>query len=236
MKLTQSILCCALATGLMVVAANQANAGVVIGNTLYSPLKIKLTVSAYNKNGKISKVSITSKEVLKMANAPKGSQLAIDSGVSNSDQIYIITKDAVVENLTAQGYLTANLSEYLSNGTEKKNGGFSYSESGVISLNFYSSPQFFSVGAVVPNIIINPVDQSASRFASSYWFEISGLYSYSENGSAINSKNGDQTINNKLTTGAMSGTGYDIDLDPSSSTVSGEASAKGDGKIVVNTQ
>ena len=243
MKQIKCILGCALAAGLMTFAPHQTQAGVVIGNQLYSPLKIKLTVGSFKANGSITKVSITSKEVLKLAGFPKNAKLAIIEGMVNYNSIFVISKDTVLENLTAQGILTANLSELLDYPVYGTNGQFKYKSSGVLSLNFYSNPQF----VIVPEALLfigNPdIDQVASENASDYWFEVSGLYSYSENGSPIkNAKQasitaleqpiGTRHISNTLKATSLSGTGFDIDLDaPSPTTVRGSVSASGSGKV-----
>lgn len=228
---------CALAAGLMTFAANQVQAGVVINNTLYSPLNLKLTLGVYNSKGDIKKMSVTSKQILKLLGYSKQTQLAINTGSVENNDVYIITKDSVIRNLTADGILTADVNELLDDSTNGNNGQFNYNSSGVLSLNFYSDPQFIENTEVRAEITINPssLDQGASEDASDYWFEISGLYSYSEKGSAI-SKDGDRNISTKLKAATLNGVGFDTDLDaPSPTTVKGSATVKGNGKVPAAT-
>ena len=234
MKLKHGLLGCALATGLMIFAAENAQAGIVIDNVLYSPLNIKVMVGVYNdSNGKITKVSITSKEVLKMLGYKGNVTLAINTGAVESNDIYVISKDSVLENLTAEGILTADLNELLDYEDEGSNGQFKYNSSGILSLYFYSSPQFL-VEVEQPLIVSNPnLDQAASEEASDYWFEISGQYAYTERGSAI--LGGKQDLHTGLKiVGNMSGTGHDVDLNsPYTTTVKGTATATGEGKVAI---
>ena len=235
MKLIQGILSCALAVGLMAFATNQAQAGVVIGNTLYSPLKIKLVIGTYNKNGRIKKVSITARDVLKMLGYHNNVQLAINTGSSNNnkDDVVVINKDSVLENLTAEGILTADVNELLDSSTSGNSGRSTYNSSGVLSLSFYSNPQFIE-SAVVPRTVNNPnLDQGASEDASDYWFEISGLYSYTETRSAING--GKQNISTSLSAEVLSGVGHDVDLNaPYTVPVRGDVAAGGSGSVSVD--
>ena len=96
MKMTTGILGCALVAGLMTFASDKAQAGVVIGNDLYSPLKLKGTIQ-FEKDGKIKKMSISSKDVLKELGAVKGEQLAVQSDIGD---VWIITKDSLVRDLS----------------------------------------------------------------------------------------------------------------------------------------
>jgi hypothetical protein len=233
MKLITGILGCALAAGLMTFAADKAQAGVVIDNTLYSPLKIKVTFGYTDDKGVIKKMSITSKQVLKMFTPPKGTdlpknaKLAINTGDEENDHIFVITKNSVLEDLTAEGILTADLNELLNSSSNGKNDQFKYKETGILSLYFYSNPQFNE-----ELIVNNPnLNQSESEDSSDYWFEISGIYFYSERDSSA--KSGKQSVSTSLkNSGVLSGDGYDVDLDYIT-TVKGSASAKGNGKLAV---
>ena len=238
MKLIQGILSCALAAGLMTFAAEQAQAqtGVVIGNTLYSPLKIKVAIGVYNGKGAIKKVRVTSKEVLKMFGYKHSDRLVIDTGsINNNNDIYVISKNGAMENLTAEGYLTANLDELLDSSSNGKYGSFKYASSGILSLYFYSNPKFYSIGSeFAPAISNSNINQAESQGASDYWFEISGVYNYGEKGSVVNHNK--QTIGTKLNAAALSGVGHDVDLnDPLPTTVKGSAAAAGEGKIQLET-
>ena len=97
MKMTTGILGCALVAGLMTFAADKAQAGVVIGNDLYSPLKLKGTAQ-YESGGKIKKMSFTSKDVLKeLGDTAKDHRLAVQSDIGD---VWIITKDSLVRDLS----------------------------------------------------------------------------------------------------------------------------------------
>jgi hypothetical protein len=193
---------CALA--LTALVAGKVEAGVVIGGQLYTPLTINLSVTYYTSGGKIKKTTITSKDILNVQGY-KGDQLARGPG----GDIYILDKNTVVADLTASGYLTANLNVLLYSETSKTQGAvvlinsaFNYSESGVLNLDFYSDPQFDEDGSL---------DQPASEAASHYWFEADGAYSRTGKVSAIkdNQRSVTENFNARL-----AGNGFDIDIDP----------------------
>ena len=230
MKLTTGILGCALVAGLMTFAADNAQAGVMINNALYSPLSLKLTIGVYNSKGQIKKVSVTSKQILKTLDLPKGSQLAINTGNVENNEVYVITKDSVVGDLTANGILTADLNELLDSGS-KGDSKFKYQSSGVLTLNFYSDPQFVIAKSAAIAISNPDIDQAASEEASDYWFEISGQYAYSVNASVFDNHS-QLKLSTNLKANELSGMGYDADLDSDyPTTVAGNVSAKGNGKV-----
>lgn len=232
-KLIRITLGCVLIAGLVVFSAGQAQAGVVIDNTLYIPLNIKLVVGHTNKNGVVKKVSITSKDFLKFFGGSENDKLAIAVGNANAE-IVILNANSVL-NLSRQYPWTANFNELLNHSSEGKNGQVTYQSSGILSLNFYSNPQLVFLGGPALPPIINPIpDPALSKAASDYWFELSGLYSYREKGLAING--GRQHITASFKVGALSGTGYDVELGaPNPTTVTGRASASGSGKILIET-
>jgi hypothetical protein len=220
MKMTTGILGCALATGLMTFAADKAQAAVINGE-LYVPVNIKLAVSYYGKNDKLSQYRVTSKDVLKQLGYGKGYQLASSFG----NDVYLITKSTVVADLTSDGYVTMDLNDQLDNETGGKNGSYKYTESGILSLDVYNSPVFGE-----------GLDKVASEEASSEWFEISGYYTYGEKGSASNNNNQGRNYSVKIKAKALSGLGHDSssDLDvPFTTTVTGSVTASGSGKVSI---
>jgi hypothetical protein len=233
LKLIKSILGGALAAGLMTFASDQAQASVVINNTLYSPLKIKLTIAAYNNKGVVTMVSVTSKQILKVLGYTNNAQLAVNTG--GPIEIYdicIISKVAVLEDLSAEYIMTARINELLYTDSGGNNDSYKYSGSGILSLNFYNNPQI-SLGFPFFPPILDPNWRADSEAASDYWFEISGLYAYRTKLSAING--GKQNYSIGFNAKALSGLGYDVDLNaPNPTTVTGSASARGGYKIDVS--
>jgi hypothetical protein len=242
MKLIQGILGCALVAGLVALAADKAQAGVVIGNSLYAPLSIKLSVRYYDKNDKIKQYRVTSKDVIKTLGLPKGDQLAVEhtGSDSSSGDVWVINKTTLVSDVTASGYLSLTTSDTLDNDVEKASGSYKYAEAGILELDVYDTPIFGGMvmtGGVVNASVAEGLDQAASREASGQWFEITGFYSYKEKGSAIDKK-GNETISSSLKAGALSGTGADAaskkDV-PTPTALTGSASAKGKGKVNAGT-
>lgn len=233
MRLIKRIFLCALAAGMVALASDQLHAGLVIDNTLYIPLNIKLSVSFTNKNGVVKQARITSKEILKFLGDSENNKLAIAVGNGNAD-IVVVRSNSVL-NLSRQFPWMANFNELLNASSEGKNGQFMYKSSGLLSLKFYSNPQNVYLGGPAIPPIINPVpDPALSEAASDYWFEIKGVYSYSEKSSAINV--GKQKITANFKVEALSGAGYDIESDaPNPTTVTGRASASGGGQILIET-
>jgi len=217
------ILAGALALALLASAATKSVAGVVIGGQLYTPLTIKLVATYYTSSGKFKKTTITSKDILNVQGY-KGDQLARGPG----GDIYLLDKNTVVADLTTSGYLTANLNALLYSETSHSNTGvvllntaFTYTESGILSLDFYSSPQFAEDGSL---------DQAASRAASHYWFEADGAYSRTGKVSAI--KNNQRSVTENFN--AMpDGNGFDVDIDPINPLpVTSTVSASGSGSVL----
>jgi len=217
------ILIVALAAGLMAFAADKARA-LVVENELFSPLNIKLSVSYYDAKGNIKQVRITSKDVLKEMGAPSGTTLAVEF---DSGDVFIITKTTVEDNLTAEGIVTANLSDTLDSEIDKDNGAYKYSEVGILELDVYDNPQFDE-----------GLDKPASEEASDEWFEITGYYNYNESGSAIDNS-GNQKFSSKLKAKSLSGFGHDsaLDLDiPSTTVLTGSVTESGSGKLDVRPE
>ena len=217
------ILMCALAVGAMAFATDKAQA-VVIDNTLYIPLNIKLSVSYYDAKGNIDQVRVTSKDVLKQAGAPKGTMLAV--GFDFPYDVFVVNKTTVGTDLTTDGNVTMTVTDTLDNTIDGKNGDYKYSEAGILELDVYSDPVFFTEG------FTEGLDKPASEEASSEWFEISGFYNYNETGSALNKGFKSYSANYKAK--ALSGLGSDsmIDLDiPSPTALTGSVNGSASGKL-----
>ena len=243
MKLHKIISGCALALGLAAFAAGNTQAGVVIGNTLFTPINVKGFV-AYNdaKTGKIQRATISTKSFLKMFGFPKGDQLAMIIGGGGAGDVFLINKDTVVQDLTVGGYVFVTTDEVVDNLTGN-NKSEQYTSRGILTLNAYSNPQFIQQGGVVQNNAVSQVvaqgfDQAASEAASDYWLEVDGLYTYVETATAPD-KNGKskQTTNLKSTnfagqTTALSGVGFDIDLSDIIVPVSASLTGAGSGTIL----
>ena len=243
MKLHKIISGCALALGLAAFAAGNTQAGVVIGNTLYTPINVKGFV-AYNdaKTGTIKRASLTTKAFLKLFGFPKGDQLAIVIGASGAGDVFLINKNTVVQDLTVGGYVIVTTDEVVSD-TSGNSKSERYTSRGILTLNAYSNPQFIVNNGAVQNNAVSQVvaqgfDQAASEEASDYWLEVDGLYTYVETATAPD-KNGKskQTTNLKSTnfagqTTALSGVGFDIDLSNIIVPVSASLTGAGGGTIL----
>ena len=220
MKLKKIVSVCALATGLATFATSSSQAGVVIENTLFTPLNIKL-VATYNdpKTGKLKQVSLSTKDFLKTFGYDKGDQLAVTIGDGGTGDVYVINKNSVITDLTEDGNVFLDSNELVSHESGNKNSD-KYSSAGTLTIDAYSDPVF------------DPeFDQSASEDNSDFWVEASGIYSYTETESAPD-KNGNSSRTTSLTAGALTGEGFDVDLnDESALPVSGSVSGKGSGKV-----
>lgn len=203
MKMTTGILGCALVAGLMTFAADKAQAGVVIGNTLYSPVKLKLT-TIYNDNGKLKKMSITSKEVLKEIGYNSKVTLAVDNSYSD---VWIINKDTILENLTTNGIMGFNY-DYYSYAYSGKNDS-KYTENGLLEVWFYDT---------------------GSESEWSNYFDITGIYTFNDSYGKTD-KNGYYNEKESTKANNLSGEGY-FSVIGDNTTVSGNVSAKGSGKIL----
>lgn len=136
MKFTQIITGCALAAGLMVVASNQAQAGVVIGNQLFAPANVKAKIT-YLDNGKYKQMSFSNKDVLSNSGYDdKGNSLA----VGENGDVYVINQhdEDVVADLNTEGYVESYWDEYLYTEKETKNG-YDWKSQGYADLYFYDN-------------------------------------------------------------------------------------------------
>src|SRR6185369_13727692 len=207
------LLACAI--GLMAFTASQAKASTVIGGQLYLPLSLKVVLTYYDNNGKFKKLTISTKDLLLALGYAKNNQLASGPG----GDVYVIDKSTVVADLTAGGFFSVQLNQLLYSETHPKDGeAFSFTESGLLTMNFYSD-----------GLVEDP-----SGHGSDLWFEVSGTYSGSGKVSA--SKNNQQTTSKKIKSSALSGGGFDADVasanpnNPAPLPATGSASASGSGK------
>lgn len=136
MKSTTVIIGCALAAGLMTFASGKVQAGTVIDNSLYSALKVKATLTFVDSNDKFKKMSFSNKDILSVSGTSgAGHKLALNDG-----DVYVIDKDAVLADLTVEGYTDTTLDEYISVDTTSKNGNTDkHTGKGYINSYFYDS-------------------------------------------------------------------------------------------------
>lgn len=204
MKLIQGIFGCALVAGLTTFVSVPAQAGgTVIGNTVFTPLNIKLKVQYTDSKGKVHEAGVTSKDLLKLIGAAKGNQLATDyDGFGDEADVFLIDKDSVIADLSSDSifYISFNqlVSKYDKGG---KNGSFSEAERGIVSMEFDSS---YTIYSGVQPLFITPEDYVT--------FEATGVYTWQESGGAI--KNGDQKISTNLSVSKVIGSGFDSSLTP----------------------
>ena len=201
MKMITGILGCALAAGLMTFAADKAEAGVNIGNELYSPLKIKVTAQYQDSNGKLKTMSVTGKDVLSELGYNNNVQLA--EAAYGSYDIWIINKDTLIRNLSTNDVLTLGTDYYTYSYSGKENE--KYTESGLASVDFNSDMSYD-------------------------YFTISGPYTYSSKYGKTN-KNGEYNFSENLNAKSLSGYGYFADLSESSVVVTGSTSYSGSDKF-----
>jgi len=202
MKMTTGILGCALVAGLMTFASDEAQAGTVIGNILYSPIKLKLT-TVYEKDGKLAKMSITAKDVLKdLGYNTSQVKLAVDNYY---EDIWLINKDTTVKDLTDYDIMGFN-NDYYSYVEGKNN---KYTENGTFELWFY--------------------DTGSSSEYSNY-FDISGIYTFNDSYGKTD-KNGYYNEKESYSAKALSGLGKFSDIGYTT-TVTGDFSSNGSGKIL----
>jgi len=148
MKINKFIMGCALAVGLTTFASNKVQA-VVIGGELYVPISFSATFYSDGINDKIAKTKIDSKTILSsLGYSTKTNELAYFGG-----DIYVISKTAVITNLTSLGILEVDTEDYLDFGVDDD------SEFGEVYIYYYSDGE----GTDSPT-----------------WFEISGDYVFTE--------------------------------------------------------
>jgi hypothetical protein len=155
MKIITGIMSCALATGLMTFASNNAQAAegsssgnIVIDNTLYSPLTVKLTVKYVDDNDKIKQASETSKDLLDDLGYDT-SQVKLCLGVDGD--VYVVNKkngDATdVSNEELDNNMFVDTEEQLS--TTKSSGSddnkVTYQSEGQVEVEFEGDTSDFTV-------------------------------------------------------------------------------------------
>ena len=209
MKLIKGILGCALAAGLTTFAANQAQAGAgtVIDGELYSIVNLKLVVNYEGDNGKISKKTVTSKQVLKDIGYSSNVALAIDS---DYDFYVINTKNkTILEYLTEEGAMTAtNLTSIVYAEKETQN---TYTETSLGTLG----------------ILFN--DDNADEDINYDYFYVTGSYSGSVKYN--DQKNGNYKESTSVKVSGLAGKGYFEQIDDDA-LVTGSATVKGSGTLV----
>jgi hypothetical protein len=193
----------ALAAGLMALALGKAQAGVVISNTLYLPLNIKMTASYVNADGKIKTAKVTAKTILfEIWDFPAGTMLAI----APNNHVYAISKTEVLEDLTAYTYFYFGRDLLLYTSTGNK-----FDTAGLASLYFYSD---FDSGT-----------------DSDYWFQTTGTFRLGGTDSDVNS-DGYYKESVKLRINDLGGVGYNDDVSGSALPVTGSMSGSGSGKLL----
>jgi len=201
-----TIVMSALAAGLVAFAADKVQAGgIVIENTLFVPMTVKLTVS-YMDGIKVKTAKVTSKEILAQFDAPKGATLAVFDG-----DVFIVTKTEVGPNLSEEGNLFINLNRLDSGEVDGTNGQFKYAEVGLGELKFLSDGD--------PDLIDNQ-----------YSFDVTGQYTENEQRSATDNS-GNFKMSIKFSSKAFSGPGYDHDVTDSELPVTGSLKGNGSGKL-----
>jgi hypothetical protein len=214
MKTSKFITGCALAAGLMAFAPQSQ--ALVIDNNVVKPINIKVIGTYVNSKNKVEKITYSNKDILSYEYAPKGAKLASWEG-----DIVVISDNVIWTDLTAAGVLYANTDAYSYNGIDGRNNSYKYVEAGTIEIQYGSDGYIPYNGYSIGN--------------NYYGFDVTGVYTSSESGSAVNN-NGYQTRSVKFTTSGLSGEGYDYydytgepsndGYMPVTATVSGSGSGK----------
>lgn len=199
MKLTTGILGCALATGLMIFATDSAQAkNLVIGNTVYAPLNLKLQTE-YIDGNKWKKASITSKQWLKDQGYNNNVSLAVNT---DTDDIWLVNKDSLMQNLTTSGLLSFSFSNYQQ--VQPNPNKDSYQARGIIEIYTGESA----------------VDA----------FDVSGPYSYNYSSGKVDKK-GNYKYKDQVKAKNVSGTGNVPGLSEGNLIITGSLSWSGSGKL-----
>jgi len=204
-----TIVMSALAAGLVAFAADKVQAGgIVIENTLFVPMTVKLTVS-YMDGIKVKTAKITSKEILANADAPKGATLAVGPG----NDVFVVTKTDVITDLSDSdvNVLYLNLTELDFGEVDGTNGEFKSGEVGLGTLTFLS-------------------DGIDGLNNNTYSFSVTGQYTENEKHSAFDNS-GNYKMSVKFSSKAFSGPGYDFDVTAGELPVTGSLKGNGSGKL-----
>ena len=239
MKLHKIISGCARALGLTAFTTGTTlAAGTVIGSTLYTPLSLKAVIT-YNdpKTGKLRLVGVNTKNFLKTYGYA-GDRLAINIGTGGAGDVYIIRGKTVVTDLTVGGYAIVTTDQLVSHtsGNIKRE---KFTSSGILTLSGYSNPQFTNVNpGVVQNNAVSHLlapgfDKVGSENASTFWLEVSGVYSYEETYTAPD-KHSEIKRGTNLKSDDLSGEGYDSYLSELHLPVAASLSGKIGGKVRPN--
>jgi hypothetical protein len=240
MKLHKIISSCALALGLAAITTGNAQASVVITNTLYTPLNVKAIIT-YNdhRTGKLRQTSVNTKNFLK-AFGHAGDRLVVSIGTSGAGDVFIVKGDKIVEDLTVGGYAFLTTDELVnhSSGNNKRE---QYTASGILTLNAYSNPVFTNVAvsvrsgsqnSAVSQLVGSGFDQAASEAASDVWLEVSGPYTYTET-LTVPGKNGKTKEMIDLKSTDLSGQGFDLKLSGLNLPVAAGLTGIGSGTVLV---
>jgi hypothetical protein len=218
MKLIKGILGCALAAGLTTFASVQAQAGTVIDGTLFSTVNLKLVVNYENTKGKVSKKTVTSKQVLKDLGYNSNVALAVandfeeDSGI----QFYVINtkSQTVIEFLTEEGTMSiTNLNSVIETEKEGKN---SIKETSVGTLGILFTTD-------------SDTENDVETFDN---FDVSGIYSATLTGKEAKNDTEKSTVSVKVS--SLSGSGFFSEIpdqDDENAVVTGSATVKGSGNV-----
>jgi hypothetical protein len=212
MKSTKIIMGCALAAGLMAFAASaqasdSASSGnIVVGNDLYSPITVKVTVKYVDSKDKITSASATSKDLLNdLGFDTKQVKLCLGE---DGDVYAVNKKNGSVVNISpeVEGYgMWVHADEQLQTQkvSGKDNEKVQYQSEGQLHVEFSSS---------------------------SSEFDISGLYS-AKMSSDYQSKDNTSKVSNSAKTSTLTGRASVVDLG-SDLPASGSASGGGNGTLV----
>jgi hypothetical protein len=214
MKLTQGILGCALAAGLMAFASGQAQANDVIDNALYLPLNLKASVT-FTINNKPKKVSLSNKIlIVDILELPKDTKLMVSD---DTGDVWAFSKENAPEDLTADGVLTITNTQ-IGSGTVK---GIAETDTGTTEIDFYDEPQFDT-----------GLDKVASEDNSDNWFEITGTYTLTHSEAAP--KKGLSKVSDSFSAKGLTGSGFFDEVDAEIVPLTnGSVSAKGSGSLEV---
>jgi len=168
LKIIFYIKVCTLAAMLMTFATVKAQVNEPAYN-LYTPVKMKMRVSYYDKNGSIKQYRITTKDILNQLGYGKNYKLALRNSYFD---VWLLNGQTAVSDLTASGHVFINFNDGLVTETYGKNDTFIRNERGILDVNVYCNPQF----------IEGVFDQAASKETSEEWLEVSGLYTLEING------------------------------------------------------
>lgn len=203
MKLITGILTCILAAGLAGFLTGTAQAGSVINNTIYTPLNIKLQIQYNDSKGRVHEASLTSKDLLQLMGFPSKDKLATDyDGLGDDADVFVMENNSAIADLTTNGTFTIDFNNLVAQQDQGgKNGAFTESEKGILSLNF----DFIEF--IQPTVIAQRVPSG-----NEFFFEATGVYFFQETGAAI--KGGNQKITTKLDAGRMVGDGGESTFNP----------------------